>query len=72
MNANLFKEGLDYAVYISTANFYDASDSGGNQEEAITWAKIKTNAPRAHVQAEASIVFPLLIAATFAKASGEI
>ncbi|MBW2995719.1 deoxyhypusine synthase family protein [Candidatus Woesearchaeota archaeon] len=67
LNANIFKEGFDYSVYISTANPYDASDSGGNQEEAITWAKIKPNAPRVKVYAEASIVFPLLVAASFAK-----
>lgn len=67
LNANIFKEGFDYSVYISTSNHYDASDSGGCQEEAITWAKIKTNAPRVKVHCEASIAFPLLVAATFAK-----
>lgn len=67
LNAQIFKEGFDYSVYISTATEYDASDSGGNQEEAITWAKIRTNAPRVKVYSEASIVFPLLVAATFAK-----
>lgn len=67
LNANIFKEGFDYSVYISTATEYDASDSGGNQEEAITWAKIKPHAPRVKVYCEASIAFPLLVAATFAK-----
>jgi len=67
LNANIFKEGLDYAVYITTATEHDASDSGGNQEEAITWAKIKPNAPRVKVNCDASIAFPLLVAATFAK-----
>ena len=66
LNAQIFREGFDYSIYISTAAEHDASDSGGNQEEAITWAKIKTNAPRVKVHAEASIVFPLLVAATFA------
>jgi len=67
LNANIFKEGFDYSVYISTATEYDASDSGGNQEEAISWAKIKPNALRVKVYSEASIAFPLLVAATFAK-----
>lgn len=67
LNANIFKEGFDYAVYISTATEHDASDSGGNQEEAITWAKIKPHAPRVKVYCEASIAFPILVAATFAK-----
>jgi deoxyhypusine synthase len=67
LNANIFKDGFDYAVYISTAIEHDASDSGGNQEEAITWAKIKPNAMRVKVFSEASIAFPILVAATFAK-----
>ena len=67
LNANIFKDGLDYAVYITTAGFYDGSDSGGNQEEAISWNKISANAPCAKVYAEATLVFPLLVAATFAK-----
>jgi len=67
LNANIFREGLDYAVYITTAQEYDASDSGGNQQEAMTWAKLKVNAPNVKVRAEASLVFPLLIAATFGK-----
>lgn len=67
LNANIFKEGFDYCVYISTALEYDASDSGANQEEAITWAKIKINAPHVKVYCDASIAFPMLVAATFAK-----
>lgn len=67
LNANIFKEGLDYAVYITTAGEYDASDSGGNQQEAMTWAKIKLQAPNVKIVCEASIAFPLIVAATFAK-----
>ena len=54
-------------MYISTSDYSDASDSGGNQEEAITWAKIKPNAPRVKIQCEATMAFPILVAATFAK-----
>ncbi|MBU1202149.1 MAG: deoxyhypusine synthase [Nanoarchaeota archaeon] len=67
LNANIFREGLDYAVYITTAHEFDASDSGGNQEEAKTWAKIKINAPTVKIKTEASIAFPLLVAGSFAK-----
>lgn len=67
LNANIFREGLEYAVYITTAQEYDASDSGGNQQEAMTWAKLKVNASNVKVRAEASLVFPLLVAATFRK-----
>lgn len=67
LNAQIFKEGFDYAVYISTAEGYDASDSGGNIEEAITWAKVKPNALRVKVYSEASLAFPILVAGSFAK-----
>ncbi|MEM4638065.1 MAG: deoxyhypusine synthase [Candidatus Woesearchaeota archaeon] len=67
LNANIFREGLDYAVYITTAQEYDASDSGGNPQEAITWAKIKVDGLNVKIRAEATIVFPLIVAATFAK-----
>lgn len=67
LNANIFKDGLDYAIYITTATEHDASDSGGNQEEAVSWAKIKPNASRVKVVCDASIAFPLLVAATWGK-----
>lgn len=66
LNANIFREGLDYAVYINTAEEYDGSDSGANPEEAITWGKIKTDAAHVKVHADATIVFPLLVAGSFA------
>ncbi len=67
LNAQIFREGFDYAVYLTTAMEYDGSDSGGNQEEAKSWAKIKINAPNVKVKADFTITFPLLVAATFAK-----
>ncbi len=65
LNANIFKEGLDYAVYVNTAQEYDGSDSGARVEEAITWGKIKPNAPNVKIHADATIVFPLLVAGGF-------
>lgn len=62
LNANIFKEGLDYAVYVNTAQEYDGSDSGARVEEAITWGKVKVNAPSVKIHADATIVFPLLVA----------
>ena len=67
LNAQIFREGLDYAVYLTTAQEFDGSDSGGNQEEAKTWAKVKVNAMTAKVKADFTITFPLLVASTFAK-----
>lgn len=65
LNANIFKEGLDYAVYINTAQEYDGSDSGARVEEAITWGKIKANAPSVKIHCDATIAFPLLVAGGF-------
>lgn len=67
LNANIFREGLDYAVFVNTAEEFDGSDSGALGEEAITWGKIKTTATHVKVHADATIVFPLLVAGTFAK-----
>jgi len=67
LNANIFREGLDYTVYINTAEEFDGSDSGARIEEAITWAKIKPRTPAVKVHCDATIAFPLLVAATFAK-----
>lgn len=65
LNAQIFREGFDFAVYLSTAQFFDGSDSGGNQEEAISWAKIKPEAPRVKVYADATLTFPMIVYAAF-------
>ena len=67
LNSAIFREGFEYSIYITTANEYDGSDSGGNQEEAISWAKIKPNAARVKVVADATLVFPLLVAGVLAE-----
>lgn len=65
---NLFRGGADYAVYISTGMEGDGSLSGAPPEEAVSWGKIKADDGgdnTALVQAEATLVFPLLVAAGF-------
>ncbi|HSU73206.1 MAG TPA: deoxyhypusine synthase [Candidatus Binatia bacterium] len=64
-NANMFREGLKYAVYINTAMEYDGSDSGAEPEEAISWGKIGAKAEHVKVVGDATILFPLLVAAAF-------
>ena len=66
-NANMFRNGADYAVYINTSPEYDGSDSGALPEEAVSWGKILPDAKKIKIYAEASIVFPLIVAKTFAK-----
>jgi deoxyhypusine synthase len=70
LNANIFREGLDYTVYINTAQEYDGSDSGARIDEAITWGKVKPRTPAVKVHCDATIAFPLLVAATFAHPGG--
>jgi deoxyhypusine synthase len=67
LNAQLFREGTEFAVYINTAQEFDGSDSGARPDEAVSWGKIKTNALAVKVHADATLVFPLLVAATFAR-----
>lgn len=66
-NANLMKNGADYAVYVSTAQEYDGSDSGARPDEAVSWGKIRADAKPVKVYGDASIMFPLIISQTFAK-----
>ncbi len=67
LNANIFKEGFDYTIYISTAQGYDGSDSGGNIEEAKSWAKVKIHTPNVKIYCDATIAFPLIVMGSFAK-----
>ncbi|RMF30523.1 MAG: deoxyhypusine synthase [Candidatus Nitrosothermus koennekii] len=59
---NQFRGGLDYAVYITTANEYDGSLSGALVREAISWGKVKSKAKQVTIHGEATIVLPFLYA----------
>ncbi|MEK6825477.1 MAG: deoxyhypusine synthase [Nanoarchaeota archaeon] len=67
LNANMLRNGADYAVYINTAQEFDGSDAGALPEEAVSWGKILPNAQSVKVFADATLVFPLLVAETFAQ-----
>jgi deoxyhypusine synthase len=66
-NANLMRNGADFAVYINTGMEFDGSDSGASVDEAVSWGKVKGGAQRVKVSADATLLFPLLVAQTFAK-----
>lgn len=66
MNANLMRNGCEYCVYVSTAQEFDGSDSGARPDEAKSWGKIRVDATPVKVYADATLVFPLLVAQTFA------
>ncbi len=63
---NLFRGGADYVVYISTGMEGDGSLSGAPPNEAVSWGKIKeAETNYTQIEAEATLVFPLLVAAAF-------
>lgn len=65
-NANLMRNGAESAVYVNTAQEFDGSDAGARPDEAVSWGKIKLDGDSVKVYAEATVVFPLIVAATFA------
>ncbi len=67
LNANMFRNGADYAVYMNNSQEFDGSDAGALPEEAISWGKLSPNAETIKVYGDATILFPILIAETFAK-----
>jgi deoxyhypusine synthase len=67
LNANMFRNGADYAVYINTAQEYDGSDAGALPEEAISWGKLLPDCERVKVYGDTTILFPLLVARSFAR-----
>jgi len=70
-NACLMRNGADSAVYINTAQEFDGSDAGARPDEAVSWGKIKAGADSVKVYVEATVAFPLIVAATFAKEAPE-
>ncbi|RJE27444.1 Deoxyhypusine synthase [Aspergillus sclerotialis] len=67
-NACLMRNGAEHAVYVNTAQEFDGSDAGARPDEAVSWGKIKADAKPVKVYAEATVVFPLMVAASFARA----
>jgi deoxyhypusine synthase len=61
IGANLLRDGLDYAVYVTTAVEYDGSLSGARPTEAKSWGKIREKGRTATVHADATIALPLVL-----------
>jgi len=64
---NQYREGLDYAVYITTAQEFDGSLSGALVREAISWGKVTQNAKQTTIHAEITTVLPFLYSALLAR-----
>jgi deoxyhypusine synthase len=65
MNACIPREGADYTIYINTGYEGEGSNAGANPEEAKSWGKASPGQNTVKVWGEASIIFPILIAAAF-------
>jgi deoxyhypusine synthase len=61
--ANTFREGVDAAVQITMDRPEPGGLSGASLEEAISWGKIKPKGRAVTVVCDATIAFPLIIAA---------
>ncbi|CAD5216536.1 unnamed protein product [Bursaphelenchus xylophilus] len=68
-NANLMRNGSNYAVYINTGQEFDGSDSGATPDEAVSWGKLRHGIEPVKLHSDATLVFPLIVAQTFARSN---
>ncbi len=66
-NANMMRNGADFSVYINSGQEWDGADSNARPDEAVSWGKIKADGEAVKVFGDATILFPLIVAKTFAK-----
>lgn len=67
MEANSVRGGLDYCVLINNGLIYDGSDSGADRETELSNKRIKEDCRYVKIFTEVTLVFPLMVAQTFAK-----
>jgi deoxyhypusine synthase len=67
---NQFREGLNYAVYISTADEWDGSLSGARPREAVSWGKINKKAKRIMIEGDASLILPIMVSSLITRFRG--
>jgi len=63
IGAAIIRNGLDYAVYVQTGTEGDGSLSGAKPKEAVSWNKIKDEKNAVLIEADATLVLPLLASA---------
>jgi len=64
---NQYREGLDYAFYITTAQEFDGSLSGALISEAISWGKVTQKARQTTLHAEVTTILPFIYAALLSR-----
>ena len=67
---NQYRDGLDYALYITTAQEFDGSLSGALVREAISWGKVTQKAKQATLHAEATTILPFIYSALLTRLKG--
>ena len=65
-----FSQGLDYAVYITTAPEWDGSLSGARVREGISWGKVNEKARFVTIEGDATVILPLVIGPVILNSSG--
>ncbi len=60
---NQYRDGMDYAFYITTAQEFDGSLSGALVKEAISWGKVTQKAKQVTLHAEITTILPFIYAA---------
>ncbi|MGD0995895.1 MAG: deoxyhypusine synthase [Candidatus Bathyarchaeia archaeon] len=66
---NQFKDGLDFVVYISTADEWDGSLSGARPREAVSWGKISEKARRIMIEGDATVIMPIMTSSLLTRLS---
>ncbi|UCE16688.1 MAG: deoxyhypusine synthase [Candidatus Bathyarchaeota archaeon] len=67
MFANTFRDGVDCALQITMDRPEPGGLSGASLEEAISWSKVKPEGKAVTVICDATIAFPLIVAAAMEK-----
>jgi deoxyhypusine synthase len=60
IGVNLMRGGLDYALYLTSAQEWDGSLSGAPAKEAVSWGKIREEGRHVTVYGDASVMLPLI------------
>jgi deoxyhypusine synthase len=60
---NQFRDGLDAALYVTTAVEWDGSLSGARTREAVSWGKVKPTARHTTVEGDITVLLPLMVGA---------
>ena len=66
LNTNLMRNGAEYGVYINSGEEWDGADSNARPDEGVSWGKVKAKGESIKVFGDATILFPLIVAKTFA------